>query len=95
MKAGDFVECSEVASFDHRSRLGRVTQVERYAVHVTLFSGVRLVVDRDHLSPASLLDVWRVIEEEIARVEEHAANRVRELRAEARGLFDRALDDRK
>ena len=70
-------------------------QVSGFAVHVTLFSGSRVVVDEGHLSLASHLDTWRAIEDEIALVEERAANRVRELRAEARGLFDRALDDRK
>ena len=95
MKPGDFVEYRESGSLGRLVRLGRVTQVGGYAVHVTLFSGSRVVVDEGYLSPASLLDVWRAIEDEIAQVEERAANRVRELRAEARDLFDRALDDRK
>lgn len=95
MKVNDFVECSEVASMDHVARLGRVTKVEGYAVHVTLFNGAHLIVDKGYVSPAPLLDVWRSIEEEIAKVEARAADRVRDLRGETRTLFDRALSDRK
>ena len=73
MKVNDFVECSEVASMDHVARLGRVTKVEVYAVHVTLFNGAHLIVDKGYVSPAPLLDVWRSIEEEIAKVEARAA----------------------
>ena len=91
MKPGDFVEYRETGSMGRLVRLGRATKVEGYAVHVSLFSGPRVVVDEGYLSPAPILDVWRVIEEEITLVEERARNRVRELRAESRVVLDQAL----
>jgi hypothetical protein len=94
MKPNDFVEYRETGSMGRLVKLGRVTKVDGYAVHVSLFNGSRLVVDEGHLSPAPILDVWRAIEEEIALVEERAANRVRELRAESRTVFDQALAKR-
>lgn len=94
MKPNDFVEYHETGSMRRLPKLGRVTKVDGHAVHVSLFNGSRLVVVEGCLSPAPILDVWRAIEEEIALVEERARNRVRELRAESRTVFDLALSER-
>lgn len=91
MKPNDFVEYRETGSLGRLVKLGRVTQVDGHAVHVSLFNGSRLVVVEGLLSPAPILDVWRAIEEEIATVEARAANRVRGLRAESREVLDQVL----
>lgn len=92
MKPGDFVkygECVEKTGIVERP--GRITEIIGHAVHVSLFDGSQWVVGSDHVRPIALEAAYRAIEEETARVEARAADRVRALRAESRAAFERAL----
>lgn len=86
MKPGDFVECP-----DNTPKPGRVLEITGNAVSVALFSGAHELWSADFVRPISLEAAYKAVEEEIGRVEDRSAARIRDLRSQSRAVFRSAL----